>query len=285
MAIDKNRGRLPDFLGIGAQKAGTTWLHQVLDRHPDVCMARQRKEVHFFDRYFDKGPDWYRGFFGDCDSRAVSGEITPAYLFDERCSERIHHLMPNVKLMAILRNPIDRAYSQFKFAIREMDYDGWFADFIRDHPDAVERGFYYQQIARYLALFPREQLLILIFEDLIAEPEVEIRNVCRFLGIDENRIADDAHDKANVSQRPRFHRAYVWGKRLTRKLHDHDLSWILNVLKRAGLKRLFFDDRSQPLDFPAMTDADYEALRVYYADDVRRLSELLDRDLDALWNM
>lgn len=112
---------LPDFIGIGVQRAGTTRIYELLKQHSEICMPTYRKEVHYFDRYYHKGERWYRSLFDHCKGKIV-GEITPAYIYDEKCAERIHKLLPDVKLIAILRNPIDRAYSQFKFTIREKGY-------------------------------------------------------------------------------------------------------------------------------------------------------------------
>ena len=170
---------LADFIGIGAQRSGTTRLYGFLKQHPEICMPRHRKEVHYFDRYYNKGEGWYRSLFDRCKGK-TAGEITPAYIYDERCAERIHALLPDVKLIAVLRNPIDRAYSQFKFTIRERRYKGSFSEFLEDHKDAKERGLYHRQILKYLEYFPPENLKILLFEDMVANPVEEVSKIFTF---------------------------------------------------------------------------------------------------------
>jgi len=105
-------------------------------------MPRHRKEIHYFDRYYYKREQWNRSLLGHCKGKC-GGEITLVYIYDERYAERIYRILPDVKLIAVLRNPIDRAYSQFKFTIREKGYRSSFSNFLGDHRDAMERGLYY----------------------------------------------------------------------------------------------------------------------------------------------
>jgi len=273
---------LPDFIGIGAQRAGTTWLYELLKQHPEVCMPKHHKEVHFFDRYYNRGVDWYKALFAHCGNKCA-GEITPAYLYDKRCPKRIHDLLPDVKLIAILRNPIDRAYSQFKFTIREQGYRGSFSQFLEDHRDAMERGLYYKQISEYLKYFSETKLKILLFEDIVANPLQGMAEVFAFLGVDTSFIPADIEKKANPSQIPRFHGLYVWGKRITSKLHDYDLSWVIEGLKKIGMKRLFFSQAGDKHSFPELTEHDFNRLEQFYEEDVTKLSSLLNKDLKKIW--
>lgn len=272
---------LPDFIGIGAQRAGTTRLYELLKQHPEICMPRHRKEVHYFDRYYHKGERWYRSLFDHCKGRCT-GEITPAYIYGEGCAERIYALLPDVKLIAVLRSPIDRAYSQFKFTIREKGYSGSFTDFLEEHEDAIERGLYFKQISRYLDYFPRENMKILLFEDMVANPEKEMSEVFAFLGVDTSFTPIDMVKRVNPSQIPRLHGLYVLGKRVTTKLHDHDLIWMIEGLKKVGMKRLFFA-RPRRSHFPELAVDAYNHLRQFYEEDVIELSSLLNRNLKELW--
>ena len=275
---------LPDFIGIGAQRSGTTRLYEFLKQHPEVCMPRHRKEVHYFDRYYHKGEAWYRSLFDGCKGK-TAGEITPAYIYNERCAERIYALLPDVKLVAALRNPIDRAYSQFKFTIREEQYKGSFTDFLEDHKDAMERGLYHRQISKYLEYFSPRNLKILLFEDMVANPIEEISEIFTFLGVDPSFTPVAIEKKVNPSQIPRFHSLYVLGKKVTSKIHDHDLVWIIEGLKKIGMKRFFFSQARNKGSAPRLTQHEYIRLRQYYEEDVMKLSSFLNRDLKKLWHM
>ena len=184
-------GRLPDHLVIGAAKAGTTSLSRWLDAHPDVYVPPS-KELHFFDRdaQWERGVDWYATNFADAGDAASVGEATPAYLFVPEAPKRIASVVPDARLIAVLRNPVDRAYSHYWHAHE------WGGE-PRTFEDAVEaslrgdetvrpylpRGYYLEQLQRYEELFSREQMLILRFEDLAADPVGTFRRVCGLLGI------------------------------------------------------------------------------------------------------
>src|SRR5258708_35856410 len=109
-------GRLPDFVIIGAAPSGTTWVARQLRLHPEIHVAPQ-KEVNFFeqDANFERGPDWYRAQFLRARSGQRVGEATPAYMMVPRAAERMAALIPDARLIAILRNPVDRAYSLYWF--------------------------------------------------------------------------------------------------------------------------------------------------------------------------
>src|SRR6188508_1226206 len=100
----------PTFMIIGTQKGGTTSLHRYLDKHPDVTMAL-KKEVHFFDSFYFKGSDWYLAHFPLRSEAAQTGEASPTYIFHPEAPRRVYDAFPQVKLIALLRNPVDRAYS------------------------------------------------------------------------------------------------------------------------------------------------------------------------------
>ena len=183
---------LPDFLIIGAQRSGTSTLYQHLARHPHVAPAF-RKEVHFFDRNFDKGLDWYRAQFPVRDE-FVTGEASPSYLFSPEVPARVEATLPEVKLIAILRNPIDRAYSAYQRWVRQGRETRSFAEAMDGtQPPFAARGHYAEQLEIWLKRFPRERLLVLSAEAFFKEPVPSLNHACRFLGIPPyDRLSPDA---------------------------------------------------------------------------------------------
>ena len=162
---------LPTFLGIGVPRAGTTWLHQLLSAHPDVFLPSRRKEVRFFDRHHEEGQGWYEGFFcppDEADRYSAIGEISPQYLYCDACPERISALLPQAKLLVMLRHPVDRAYSQFGFVIQRRDFRGSFEEFVATRPRALEMGFYSRYLERYLDHFDRQRILPILFEEAVS---------------------------------------------------------------------------------------------------------------------
>ena len=219
----------PDFLIIGAQKAGTTSLFEYLIRHPGVA-APNKKELHFFDvpDRFRHGAAWYRALFpsldpsfaGHSSRRPVTGEASPYYLFHPRVPASVAGLFPQVKLIALLRNPADRAYSQYQMWVRAGKEPLSFDDAIAaepkrldgaevrlladtDHSDPVHRrhsylsrGVYVDQLARWTTHFPREQMLILKTEDLFTDTQRIIGQVFDFLGLPPAEL--DLSERYNV---------------------------------------------------------------------------------------
>ncbi len=175
-----------NFLGIGAQKAGTTWLYQMLREHPEIAFPAG-KEVHFWKAHLDRGVDWYQDLFKGND--AVKGEITPAYaiLPSEKVSEISEHF-PDLRLIYVIRNPIERAWSSARMALSraEMSFeeasDQWFIDHFRSR-GSLMRGHYERCIRTWRGCFGVDQLLILRFESLINNPEDLLRASFGHLGV------------------------------------------------------------------------------------------------------
>lgn len=223
---------LPNYLIIGAQKAGTTFLHETLCTHP-LVVAPKVKEVHYFDFHPQRGLRWYRRRFPvggvgallrarRCRCRLRRGEATPYYLFHPLAAGRIAHALPGVKLIAVLRNPIHRAYSHYQHNVRRGREPLSFADAVAAEPERlageeerlrnepgyrsyahqhysyVARGEYARQLAFYLDRFPRESLLVLKAEDLFADPGRWVNRTCEFLGLPLLEPASNAWSPRNV---------------------------------------------------------------------------------------
>jgi len=189
----------PDFLGIGAQKAGTTWLHANLAQHPRVRFPGG-KEVHFWDREHARGVEWYRALFASAPPGVLLGDITPSYaiLPPERIAE-VAACAPRARLIFLLRHPVERAWSAAKMALKRADLefgeasDAWFRDHFRSRGSRA-RGDYAACLDAWLAHFPRPALLLLRYEDLLREPESVARAVCAHLGLDPQPLLAPANE-------------------------------------------------------------------------------------------
>jgi radical SAM protein with 4Fe4S-binding SPASM domain len=218
------RYREPSFLIIGAQKCGTTSLYYNLTRHPNIQPAG-RKEIHFFDEYFEKGMDWYRTFFPPVGlfKGMVTGEASPRYFFLPYVPQRVVQVFPNIKLILLLRNPVDRAYSQYHHNYRNRRVTESFETVIEAakrlderqlnipvHDPAfskkyrrvsyLARGVYIHQLKRWLEYFPLEQFLILKSEDFFKNPGKTMDRVFAFLGLKPYVITN--FDKKNSYDYP-----------------------------------------------------------------------------------
>ncbi len=219
----------PDFLLLGAQRGGTTSLFRALERHPDI-VGSTRKEIHYFDYQFARGDRWYRGHFPLASRRAehlrngqlalLTGEATPYYLACPQAPRRAASKVPQARLIALLRNPVDRAWSHYRMARGQKKEILGFEEALQAEPDRLrgefeklvaddgyysrayhrqsylERGVYLPQIQRWLEHYPREQLLLLVSEDFYRDPAAVYAQVCRFLGLAEWQ--PDSFDKFNA---------------------------------------------------------------------------------------
>ena len=201
---------IPYFLIIGAQKCGTTSLYNYLLDHPQIVSATT-KEVHFFDFNFAQGWDWYLRHFPAPvgGGKFITGEASPYYLFHPLVPERVGGLLPRVKLIVLLRNPAERAWSHYHHEVRlgfeslpfeeamdaetarlageveKMRLDAHYYSYNHQHYTYLARGIYVEQLQRWMELFPRNQFLILKTEDLEANPEAVVSETLKFLGLPE----------------------------------------------------------------------------------------------------
>ncbi len=222
---------LPDFMIIGAQKAGTTSLYRYLRDHPGVLVEPGVGEIHYFDNHWDEGESYFRSHFprrAKIDSlraktghRIVTGEKTPYYLFHPLSPQRAAATVPAAKLIVLLRNPAERAASQHKMNFNMGLETLSFADAIDAEPRRVDatfqaivdgtapsgggpvalysyvgRGRYVEQIDRWLTHYPREQMLLLRSEDLLTDPETTFATALEFLGLEYQPVEFIRHNAA-----------------------------------------------------------------------------------------
>lgn len=272
----------PSFLGLGALKAATTLLHALLDAHPSISMARGMKEVRFFNLHYERGLGWYEGLFQPGPGQ-ISGEVSPDYLYDPRCAPRIAEAVPEARLIAILRDPVTRTWSQYLHFRRERYYRGDFDRFLDEHPNALERNLYHQQLSRYLDLFPRERVKILLFEPFTADPTAAIGEVYDFLGVDPAFIPPP-EGKVNASTAPRFPWIYATGSRGMAWLRGHGLGPLADGIKATGVKSLMLGGRADKRPAPTLSAAQEARIAAHCAKDLSALEALLGRPIrEEVW--
>lgn len=218
---------LPDFVVIGGQRCGTTSFYNQITRHPAVKRAFS-KEVHFFDKAYGRGAGWYRSNFPlRLERRAVArlrggpaltGEASPYYIFHPHAARRAAGLVPRAAIIALLRDPVHRAYSHYHHEVRlgaetlsfpraleaeegrlageeeRMLDDETYASFNHQHFSYAARGRYAEQLERWLAFFPRARVLVLSSEDFYADPPGVVATALEFLGLPGGRTETHRRD-------------------------------------------------------------------------------------------
>ena len=271
---------LPNFLIIGAQKAGTTWLAKCLGEHPDVFIP-EIKEIYYFDRYYDKGLDWYEAYFEPWSGEKAIGEGTVGYIRSTTSPGRIYATLgPDVKLIASLRHPVERAYSAYRMHLSrgEIPYDMHFRTFVReDVRTNLSQSTYTPQLERYLSYFARENLLVLIYEEIYQDAQKTLDDCARYLGVAPGFTPLSLGNRVNNSVDVSIMHNQVWGLRRAIKGLPPAIE---KPLAKAG--RRIFDYLPKKRRWGPL-DADLKAeLSRDFAADIEQLERLLDRDLD-IW--
>lgn len=276
---------LPNYLVIGAQKSGTSTLLVRLGSHPQAFCA---KELHFFDFdfRFAKGVEWYRAQFAEAAGRRAIGEKSPEYMYLPDAVGRIAEVLPEAKLIAVLRNPIERAYSHYWHMRRKGKENLGFAEAITAEAERirsdrgsrirysyVDRGRYLRQLTVVGEHFPREQLLVLLSEDFHKEPGDMMRLVYRFLDIDEEDGSGSVSAvRANPYREVRYPRIYnaMFRRRLWRFLPGPTARAAARLMMRTAT-------------YPPMDPEIRARLVDEFAEENAMLGAWLGRDLSA-WN-
>lgn len=262
--------RLPDFLVIGSQKAGTTALHRVLSRHPALWLS-PRKELRHFDAPHPPDPAAYAAHFASAPPHALCGEISPGYLVHPRAPDRIARHLPHCKLIVTVRDPVARAWSQYWDARRWLRETRTFDALAAAPLTAVyrpgqtgyfSRGTYAIYLDRYRARFAPEQLLVLRLAELRADPAAFFARACAFLGVAPlEAIPEPRHNPRSTFDNPAY-RALFARPALNRYLPP-------------GARRLLRRGDRIAFDPPPMKPATEATLRRFYAPYDARLAALI----------
>ena len=262
---------LPNYLVIGAARCGTTWLAKNLTQHPEIFM-HSKKALHFFENDYDKGIDWYEQKFNNASENVKAvGEASPVYMYNEDIAELIKKHMPNVKLIVTLRDPVDRAYSHYSFRERERQLENQpltFEQKIEATPRLIETGLYAKKLKRYYDLFPKENILIILYDELKKDPEQYLKRVYEFLGVNAEFISPLLENEINSSSSKlgKFHALYLLNRILVK----------IGLFRIAELVCKF----NKKVEFEPVNIKTREMLlEKYFLDDLEKLEKMINMDL------
>lgn len=269
---------LPNFLIVGAPKAGTTTLYEHFRSHPGIFMPRL-KEPRFFchdgrgDRlkYPVQSREEYEALFAEAGEAKAIGEATVHYLRHPQAAARIHEMLPEARIIVSLRDPVDRSYSAFQMNQRNhaANADRSFVEAIRSDP--VLQDTYHEHLGRYFALFPRERIAVILLEDLEKRPGPTLAGLFGFLGVDPG-FAPDLGKVANPGGEPRSR--LLHGLLSDRRLIAASRRLLPEAVV-APLKAL----RARNLEKPPLRPADRRVALDFFRDDIERTQDLIGRDL------
>jgi hypothetical protein len=272
---------LPNFLYVGTSKSGSTWLFNALALHPDVYLAPS-KGLYYFDQHFSKGAQWYASNFAGAAAESAVGEISHSYLSSEPAAERIAELNPDMRILACLREPADRAFSDYLDLVKNGQHDGSFETALERFPRLIDRGRYAAHLRRYFDHFPREQLHVSLYDDLSADAQTYADSIFGFLGIAALELPDSALQRRMPAGVPRSTLAASATKKASRLVLHLGLRRLRSTVKRSAVVRQTLY-RPYKDDKPTMAQDTAQDLRGVFAPDVLDLDVLLGREISRRW--
>ena len=299
---------LPNFIIIGAGKSGTTALHNYCHAHPEVFMTGV-KETNFFElegkpiesnsisdperlyHYPQSINNWedYKNLFKEVENEIAYGETSPMYLYGKRAPFHIREKLPYVKIIAILREPVNRLYSRWLHLLRDgNDPIGDFENSMDKSSiwwrrnDLVTEGFYFDHLKRYYELFPKEQIKVFLYDDLRQDSSKVMRELFDFIGVDSNFVPD-LDREYNVSGKPKnaILDKLVGANSILIKTAKSVAPGLVEKLKESsGVNKVLLDVRKQNMERPDISMAFKKQLYdSVYKSQIEQLETLIDRDL------
>jgi hypothetical protein len=272
---------LPQWLVCGAQRCGTSSLWSLLQQNERVFVPTINKEINYFTQEYHRGPSWYKGLFAEADPGQTPGEVSPYYMiFADQAAPRIKALLPDARLIFILRDPVERAYSIFRFDVGRGKYPDLYDkafDRVLDEPTGkryLANGEYRNLLKPFCDLFASDQIEVIVYEEFFASVQRGMDEVFDFIGVPRAEVAVDAR-RVNPARRLRVKRVSPF----LRPLRRNPLVAAAPKGLRRSVARMLY---SQAADPDSMNSATRDRLTEYYRPHNERLAELLGRDL-SVW--
>ncbi len=271
--------RLPDFLAVGPQRTGTTWLHEVTKPH--LGLPRGIKETDFFLKNYAMGMAWYREFFRGYPSAMLLGEVDPNYFGEDVARERIAKDIPRAKIIVTLRDPVERAYSSY----RVMRRDAWtrvsFEETVANNRVIRQSSRYAHHLTNWQRSFGTDRVLACLYDDLEESPQKFLDAICDFIGAKRIKVEGSAiaSERVNtVTHAPRSRKLAQNARNARDWMRLHRWHRAVAILERAGIWRICFGGGEE---FGALDPEIDARLRAHFRPEIDALERLIDRDLSA----
>ncbi|EIE48641.1 sulfotransferase [Salipiger aestuarii] len=270
----------PGLIGIGAQKCASSWLHAIAGSHPEIGIS-DPKEVDFFSYYFDRGYAWYEEHFAPDPSARVCFESSPSYFHDPRAPGRAYAYRADLKVLALLRDPLKRAFSNHLHEIIKGHIAPCsFEDGLANNPAYLEQGLYATHLSRWFDAFPADQLRVMFAEEISTDARAAARDVFSFCGVDPAFDSPILLERRNESDRARMPVLRTGLRAGGDWLRRQGMEPALARLKQTGpvsalLKANKIDIRRE---IPPMTAETRTRLTEYFTPEMDRLRQMLARD-------
>lgn len=253
-------------------------MYTILKQHPDIFLPEE-KELMFFTHHYDKGIEWYKMFFESIKNESCAGDISPPYLISPSAASRIHKDYPNAKIIVTLRNPPDQVNSMYHLWITRNRINQDIRTAIQEKKHLLDSVLYYKHLSRYLEFFDKSKILILFYEDLKKDPKNYLRQIYRFLGVEEF-YPKNLNQKQNQYREPysrHIEKLLSGTGDLLRRLHLLRFKILLN---RTGISNVIKKLNTRPQEIYDLPEEARALINTYVKDDKLALENLTGRHLD-----
>ncbi|WP_251923640.1 sulfotransferase family protein [Salinibacter ruber] len=264
------------FIIPGAGRSGTTSLFEYLGQHPNIYTPRI-KEIRYFSDWQKKGIEWYHSHFSDWTVEKEAGEGSTKYMYSKNAAKRIYNYNEKIKLLFILRDPVERAISNYKWEVARVGENRRFGNIIPDR--YIEPSMYGKHMCRFLKYFERNNIKVILFENFKENPQRELKKVFRFLGLDENVHIKTDYKKNKYYQPP----ISMWLQRKIRSKLDSSFGeeYLYRRSKNALKKIISYVNHAVKVrEFPKIREKEKNKARKYVSEDIKNLEVMLGKNLD-----
>ena len=273
----------PNFIFIGPDKSGSTWLHEALKQHRQVFLPAV-KELFFFDRFYEKGWPWYRQYFkGAQDRHRIVAEICHDYLASPLACQRIAHDLPEVKLMVCLREPVERAFSAYLYMRKVGEVRSDFETALEEVHSLIDNGRYARHLSHYLQHFSREQIHVGVFDDLVADPQHFLDALCDFLAVERIALSSGMKQRVLPAAQSRLPRVTKVARDVSWSIRRLGFPGAVGKIKESSLVHRILYKPYQPDEKPLMSARTREHLRRVFLPEIQQLDALLGSNLSVRW--
>ncbi len=281
----------PDFIGIGVQKCATAWLYRILSDHPQISMAMPEdgdKDTKFFSYFYDRGFEWYENHFIKRDRNHLVGEYSTSYFYNTDAPERIYQYSKEMKLILCLRHPVERAFSNHKHEIKHNRISGEniiFENGLKNNPMYLYQSLYYTHLSNWLYYFSKDQIFIIILDDIKENPKSVIQNLYNFLGVQPQHHPPMFNQKIHETRIPNNIVLYLLLKKISLFFKGIGLGSFIEKLKNKGMHNAIDkrNAKAKNIVFPPMEEKTRKYLLIYFKNENKKLGGLLNRDFSN-WN-
>lgn len=269
---------LPNFLFIGPDKSGSTWMYEILRRHPQAFVPPV-KDIYFFDRHYDRGLEWYASFFRDAPAEASAiGELSHDYLFSVAAARRIKLDLPQIRLLTSLRNPVERSFSQFLYMRRSGMTGGSFEQALSEFPEIIDNSLYHKHLTRYMDEFDSDRMAVMFFDDLVADARSFAERLLAFLELDTT-VELDYESRVLPASRARSHRLALLAKRGANLARQLGFPGLVGSVKGSVVTKLLYTPYRTGRK-PFLAPETRRRLLGAFQSDIEQLQVLVGRDLN-----